>query len=92
MHLHCPTQPELAWGLTYLPDPKATICVGREVSSDMLNESLQDPRQLTALLGLKKDKYATCKYAKPITPLVVFILFVLLCVCALLFVFDDRMT
>ena len=64
MHLHCPSQPELAWGLTYLPDPKSTICIGREVSSDMLNESLQDPRQLTALLGLKKDRDSIRKASK----------------------------
>ena len=55
LHLDMPSQPDLAWNITFLPDPRATVCVDRAFAANILNEGLQDARQLTSVLGMAKD-------------------------------------
>ncbi len=45
----------MAWKLTYLPDPQYLECVKVSQTGDLLEGALQDPRQLTALVGQAKD-------------------------------------
>ena len=52
LHLEVPRDPLVAWRLAFLPDPMNIIC---PVSTVDLNDTLLNPNQLTATLGLARD-------------------------------------
>ena len=55
LFLHIPHRPDMAWKMTYLPDPANIQCVKLADCWDLMDGALLDPRQLTALLGQVKD-------------------------------------
>jgi hypothetical protein len=55
LQLFVPQRPDLAWRMTFLPDPLMIQCVRASDSPDLIDGALQDPRQITACLGLAKD-------------------------------------
>ena len=55
LFLHIPHRPDMAWKMTYLPDPANLQCVRIADCWDLMDGALLDPRQLTALLGQVRD-------------------------------------
>jgi uncharacterized coiled-coil protein SlyX len=55
LQLFVPGRPDLAWRMTFLPDPLMIQCIKTSDSPDLIDGALQDPRQITACLGLAKD-------------------------------------
>ena len=62
MALAMPQQPDLAWQLCFLPDPRGVACAENK-DMDWIQEGLQDPRQLTAVIGLRKDMQSINSFA-----------------------------
>jgi len=55
LQLYLPSRPELAYQLTYSPDPINIKTVTLGEAPDLLDAALQDSHQLTALLGKQKE-------------------------------------
>lgn len=64
LQLFVPTRPELCWRMTFQQDPQKIICVKSKESPDLIDSAMQDPRQITAVLGLVKDVRSVLEKAR----------------------------
>jgi len=55
LFLYVPSKPDLCWKVTFLQDPLPLHTVRLDQAPDILDGALQDPRQLTSIVGLQKD-------------------------------------
>ena len=55
LFLHIPQRLDVAWKMTYLPDPANVQCARITDWWDLMDGALLDPRQLTAPLGQVED-------------------------------------
>ena len=66
LQLFVPSRPDLAWRMTFLTDPLPIQCVRANESPDLIDGALQDPRQITAVLGLHKDLASVLEKTKKV--------------------------